>query len=58
RSFFRATSRNFKILVIPNLFAHGKSYKHGFIKKHDAHKLCTKSRFDRFFVHHLKILKY
>ncbi|RZS11305.1 hypothetical protein BHM03_00042623 [Ensete ventricosum] len=50
RSVFRALSRKFKILAIPDVLAHGKSYKHG-------HKLCTKSRvessFDRFFMHHL-----
>ncbi|RWW02349.1 hypothetical protein GW17_00034573 [Ensete ventricosum] len=27
---FRATSQNFKILAIPNVLAHGKSYEHGF----------------------------
>ncbi|RRT31507.1 hypothetical protein B296_00057459 [Ensete ventricosum] len=39
RSVFRAPSRNFKILAIPNVFAHGKSYEHGFTKKRDGHKL-------------------
>ncbi|RRT68092.1 hypothetical protein B296_00024582 [Ensete ventricosum] len=29
---FRAPSRNFKILAIPNVLAHGKSYEHGFVK--------------------------
>ncbi|RWV89201.1 hypothetical protein GW17_00048666, partial [Ensete ventricosum] len=57
RSVFCAPSRNFKILVIPNVLAPGKSYEHGFAKNCDHHKLCTKSRtkscFDRFFVHHL-----
>ncbi|RWV95475.1 hypothetical protein GW17_00041894, partial [Ensete ventricosum] len=43
RSVFRAPSRKFKILVIPVLLAHGKSYKHGFMKKCDGHKLCAKS---------------
>ncbi|RRT60669.1 hypothetical protein B296_00032660 [Ensete ventricosum] len=61
RSIFRAPSQNFKILVIPNVLAHGKSYKHGFLKKYDGHKLHTKSRekshFDRFFVHRLRISK-
>ncbi|RZS05069.1 hypothetical protein BHM03_00035510, partial [Ensete ventricosum] len=61
-SIFRAPSRKFKILVIPNVLANGKSYEHGFVKKCDAHKLCTKSRvkssFERFFVHRLKNLKY
>ncbi|RRT44058.1 hypothetical protein B296_00033305, partial [Ensete ventricosum] len=62
RSIFRAPSRNFKILAISNVLAHGKSYEHGFVKKRDGHKLCTKSRaklsFDRILVHHLGILKY
>ncbi|RWV87579.1 hypothetical protein GW17_00050408, partial [Ensete ventricosum] len=62
RSIFRAPSQNFKILTIPNILAHGKSYKHGFVKKHDVHKLCAESRakssFDRFFMHHLGISKY
>ncbi|RRT75006.1 hypothetical protein B296_00014655 [Ensete ventricosum] len=53
RSIFRAPSRNFKILAIPNLLAHGKSYEHGFAKKCDDHKFYAKSRFDQFFVHHL-----
>ncbi|RRT60672.1 hypothetical protein B296_00032653, partial [Ensete ventricosum] len=61
RSVFRAPSRNFKILTILNVFAHGKSYKHDFVKKHDGHILCPKSlgksHFDQFFVHNLKILK-
>ncbi|RRT63240.1 hypothetical protein B296_00027325 [Ensete ventricosum] len=29
-----------------------------FCEKHDGHKLCVKSRFDRFFMHHLRISKY
>ncbi|RWV94649.1 hypothetical protein BHE74_00003354, partial [Ensete ventricosum] len=58
RSVFHAPSRNFKILAIPNVLAHGKSYEHGFVKKRDGHKLCAKSRFDRFFVHRLRISKY
>ncbi|RRT32386.1 hypothetical protein B296_00058780, partial [Ensete ventricosum] len=62
RSIFRAPSQNFKILAIPNVLAHGKSYKHDFMKKHDSHKLCAKSRaktsFDRFFTHHIRISKY
>ncbi|RRT45874.1 hypothetical protein B296_00009914, partial [Ensete ventricosum] len=53
RSIFGASSRNFKILYIPNGLAHGKSYEHGLVKKCDGHKLCTKSRFDRFFMHRL-----
>ncbi|RRT71183.1 hypothetical protein B296_00033875, partial [Ensete ventricosum] len=55
RSIFYAPSRKFKILAIPNVLAHRKSYEHGFMKKHDNHTICTKSRvkssFDRFFVH-------
>ncbi|RZS21599.1 hypothetical protein BHM03_00054253, partial [Ensete ventricosum] len=58
RSVFRAPSQKFKILAIPDVLAHDKSYEHGFVKKHDGHKLCTKSRFDRFFVHRLRNLKY
>ncbi|RRT50431.1 hypothetical protein B296_00014729, partial [Ensete ventricosum] len=45
RSVFSALSRKFKILAIPNVLAHGKSYKHDFVKKHDGHKLCAKSHF-------------
>ncbi|RWW51359.1 hypothetical protein BHE74_00042303, partial [Ensete ventricosum] len=62
RSVFRATSRKFKILVIPIFLTQGKSYKHDFMKKYDGHKLCAMSRaescFDRFFVHRLENLKY
>ncbi|RWW37468.1 hypothetical protein BHE74_00057407 [Ensete ventricosum] len=62
RSIFHAPSRKFKILAIPNILAHGKSYEHGFMKKCDGHKFCAKSRtessFDRFFVHRLKKSKY
>ncbi|RRT45176.1 hypothetical protein B296_00055306, partial [Ensete ventricosum] len=43
RSVFCAPSRKFKILVIPNILAHGKSYEHSFTKKCDGHKLCVKS---------------
>ncbi|RWW58538.1 hypothetical protein BHE74_00034612, partial [Ensete ventricosum] len=57
RSFFHALSQKFKILAIPDVLAHGKSYEHGFMKKYDGHKHCTKLRadssFDRFFVHRL-----
>ncbi|RWW76128.1 hypothetical protein BHE74_00015806, partial [Ensete ventricosum] len=49
QSVFRALSQKFRILAIPNVLAHGKSYVQGFMKKHDGHKLCAKSRFDRFF---------
>ncbi|RRT31408.1 hypothetical protein B296_00057816 [Ensete ventricosum] len=41
---FCALSRKFKILAIPDVLAHGKSYEHGFMKKRDGHKLCAKSR--------------
>ncbi|RZS12126.1 hypothetical protein BHM03_00043520 [Ensete ventricosum] len=44
RSVFHATSWKFKILAIPDVLAHGKSYEHGFMKKRNGHKLCTKSR--------------
>ncbi|RRT59964.1 hypothetical protein BHE74_00044364 [Ensete ventricosum] len=30
-----------KYWTFPTL-AHGKSYKHGFVKEHDGHKLCRK----------------
>ncbi|RRT39689.1 hypothetical protein B296_00044699 [Ensete ventricosum] len=62
RSVFRTPSPKFKMLAIPNVLAHGMSYKHGFVKKRDSHKVCTKSRakssFDKFFVHHLENSKY
>ncbi|RRT62643.1 hypothetical protein B296_00015384, partial [Ensete ventricosum] len=62
RSVFRASTWNFKILVIPNVLALVKSYEHGFVKKRDGYKLYAKSpaksSFDRFFVHHFEILKY
>ncbi|RZS07098.1 hypothetical protein BHM03_00037857, partial [Ensete ventricosum] len=62
QSIFRAPSRKFKILAIPNVLAHRKSYEHGFTKKHDGHKICTMSRvkssFDRFLVHLLGNSKY
>ncbi|RRT76455.1 hypothetical protein BHE74_00017096 [Ensete ventricosum] len=58
RSIFRAPFQNFKILAIPSVLAHEKSYEHGFTKKRDGHKLCAKSRFDQFFVHRLRISKY
>ncbi|RWW43414.1 hypothetical protein BHE74_00050930, partial [Ensete ventricosum] len=44
RLVFRAPSRKFKILAIPDILAHGKSYDHGFVKKYDGHKLCTHSQ--------------
>ncbi|URE48396.1 hypothetical protein MUK42_32096, partial [Musa troglodytarum] len=56
-SVFCALSRKFKILTIPNLLGPWKLYNLGFVKKHDGHKVGTKSMFDRFFVHHLKNLK-
>ncbi|RWV86865.1 hypothetical protein BHE74_00044515, partial [Ensete ventricosum] len=39
RLIFRAPSWNFRILAIPNVLANGKSYKLGFMKKCDGHKL-------------------
>ncbi|RRT61565.1 hypothetical protein B296_00007077, partial [Ensete ventricosum] len=57
RSIFCSPSRKFKILAILNILAHGK-YEHGFVKKYDSHKLCTKSCFDRFFMHCLENSKY
>ncbi|RRT37106.1 hypothetical protein B296_00049986 [Ensete ventricosum] len=41
---FSCPSQKFKVLAIPNVLAHGKSYEHGFVKKCDGHKLCAKSR--------------
>ncbi|RWV86072.1 hypothetical protein GW17_00052077 [Ensete ventricosum] len=61
-SVFLALSQKFKILAIPNVLAHGKSYELGFFKKRDGQKLCAKSRskltFDQFFMHHLRDSKY
>ncbi|RWV89198.1 hypothetical protein GW17_00048668 [Ensete ventricosum] len=49
-------------MAIPNVLANGKSYKHGFTKKRDDHKLYAKSRakscFDQFFMYYLGISKY
>ncbi|RRT46836.1 hypothetical protein B296_00025003, partial [Ensete ventricosum] len=58
RSVFRAPSRKFKILAIPNVLAHRKSYENGFVKKCDGRKLCAMLSFDRFFVHLLGNSKY
>ncbi|RRT58820.1 hypothetical protein B296_00046284, partial [Ensete ventricosum] len=62
RSVFHLLSQKFKILAIPDVLAHGKSYEHGFMKKCNGHKLyaksCIESSFDRFFVHRLKNSKY
>ncbi|RRT70598.1 hypothetical protein B296_00014084 [Ensete ventricosum] len=62
RSVFRAPPQKFKILAIPDILAHGKSYEHGFAKKCDGHKHCMKSRaessFDWDFVHRLGNSKY
>ncbi|RZR73062.1 hypothetical protein BHM03_00019670 [Ensete ventricosum] len=62
RSIFCAPSQKFKIMAIPTVLAHGKSYEYGFTKKHDGHKLCAnaraKSSFDRFFVRNLINSKY
>ncbi|RRT81769.1 hypothetical protein B296_00012071 [Ensete ventricosum] len=45
RLIFRAPSQKFKILAIPNVLAHGKSYEHGFAKKHKSHKRCANVKF-------------
>ncbi|RWV82730.1 hypothetical protein GW17_00055747 [Ensete ventricosum] len=39
QSVFRALSWKFKILAIPDVLDLGKSYEHGFTKKHNVHKL-------------------
>ncbi|RWW48143.1 hypothetical protein BHE74_00045801 [Ensete ventricosum] len=39
----------FKILVIPNVLAHGKSYEHSFAKKRDDFKVVRKVNFRTFF---------
>ncbi|RZS03113.1 hypothetical protein BHM03_00033243 [Ensete ventricosum] len=57
-----AQSQKFKILAIPNVLTHEKSYEHGFVKKRDGHEICAKSHakssFVHFFVHRLKNSKY
>ncbi|RWV86864.1 hypothetical protein BHE74_00044513 [Ensete ventricosum] len=58
RFVLRALSQKFKMLAIPNVFPHRKSYEHGFVKKCDDHKLCAKSCFNQFNMHHLRISKY
>ncbi|RRT45564.1 hypothetical protein B296_00054060, partial [Ensete ventricosum] len=58
RSIFRAPSWKFKILAIPKVLAHGKSYEHGFMKKSDDYKHYAMSSLDRFFTHHLRNSKY
>ncbi|RWW76979.1 hypothetical protein BHE74_00014879, partial [Ensete ventricosum] len=58
RSIFCAPSRKFKILAIPNVLGNGKLYEHGFMKKHDSHKHCAKSSFNRFFVYRLRNSKF
>ncbi|RWW48056.1 hypothetical protein BHE74_00045919 [Ensete ventricosum] len=50
RSVFRAPTRIFKILAIPSILAHGKSYEHCFMKKCDDHKLYARSSFEWFFM--------
>ncbi|RRT33053.1 hypothetical protein B296_00058957, partial [Ensete ventricosum] len=47
RLVFRALSPKFKILTIPDVLVHWKSYKHDFTKKHDCHKLYAKSHTNR-----------
>ncbi|RRT70604.1 hypothetical protein B296_00014072, partial [Ensete ventricosum] len=62
RFIFRAPSPKFKILAIPYVLAHEKSYEHGFMKKCEGHKLYAKSRaesiFNWFFGHRLRNSKY
>ncbi|URD74368.1 hypothetical protein MUK42_33770, partial [Musa troglodytarum] len=53
-----APFQKFKILTIPNLLGLGKLNNLSFVKKHDCHKVCAKSMFDRFFSHHLENSKY
>ncbi|URE42263.1 hypothetical protein MUK42_23703, partial [Musa troglodytarum] len=55
---FFAPYQKFKILTIPNLLGLGKLNNLGFAKKCDGHKVCPKSMFDQFFLHHLKNSKY
>ncbi|RZS27374.1 hypothetical protein BHM03_00060830 [Ensete ventricosum] len=47
RSVFRATSQKFKILAIPDILAHGKSYEHDFAKKLNGHILCANRALSR-----------
>ncbi|RRT43662.1 hypothetical protein B296_00009319 [Ensete ventricosum] len=49
RSVFCASSRNFKILAIPNVLAHVKSYEHGFVKKCNDHKTLCQVKFRSIF---------
>ncbi|RRT39242.1 hypothetical protein BHE74_00047824, partial [Ensete ventricosum] len=49
RLVFHAQSQNLKILAIPNVLAHGKSYEHSFTKKLDCHKLYAKVEFRSIF---------
>ncbi|RZS22042.1 hypothetical protein BHM03_00054770, partial [Ensete ventricosum] len=62
QSVFRAPSRKFKILAIPDVLVHCKLYELGFTKNRDGHKHCAKSRaesgFNQFFVHRLGNSKY
>ncbi|URE02399.1 hypothetical protein MUK42_18735 [Musa troglodytarum] len=46
------------MLTIHNLLSPGKWYNLGITKKCNGHKVCTKSIFDYFLLHHLKNLKY
>ncbi|RWV83023.1 hypothetical protein GW17_00055426, partial [Ensete ventricosum] len=59
RSIFHAPSQKLKILAIPNILDHWKSYELGFTKKHYDHNLfLAKSSFDRYFMHRLENSKY
>ncbi|RWV79472.1 hypothetical protein GW17_00059399 [Ensete ventricosum] len=53
RLIFQAPSQKFKILAIPNVLGHGKSYENDFAKKRYGHKHYVKSSFNRFFVYRL-----
>ena len=54
--FFVDHLKNSKKLIIPKILTLGKSYENGFTEKHDGHKDCAKSGFNRFFMHRLQIL--
>ncbi|RWV90836.1 hypothetical protein GW17_00046933 [Ensete ventricosum] len=48
---------NSKILAIPSVLVHGRSYEYGFMKKYDGLKLYAKWRFDRYFMIQLRYSK-
>ncbi|RWV79223.1 hypothetical protein GW17_00059685 [Ensete ventricosum] len=52
RSVFRAPSRKFKILAIPDVLDDRKSYEHSFVKKLDGHiltRIASRVKFRSFF---------